>query len=590
MDSIIKERRGDMEDQERLLRLKERVKLASGRGKVELVLHGGRVVNVFNGKIEEKSIAIHKGKIIGLGAYEGESEVDLKGAYVVPGLIDAHMHMESTLVTPDQMARILVPRGTTTVVADPHEIANVCGLEGVRYMIEAAEKTPLNGFFMLPSCVPSTPFENAGAVLKASDLKQMMHHDKVLGLGELMNYPGAISGDDEVMEKVNLFKEGIIDGHGPELTGKALNAYAINGVQTEHECTTVAEMEERLGLGMYISIREGSAARNLETLIRGVNDKNAHMCLFCTDDKHPEDILTQGHIDYNVRKAIQLGIDPIRAIQMATINTARCYRLKDIGAIAPGYDADLVIVNDLNIFDIKAVYKTGKLVAKNKKALFEVEKVPTESVENTIKCEKITPEQLRLSLKGDVVNVIRITPGSIVTEHVVRRVYQDEKGDFVANQKLDVVKIAVIERHGKTHNIGIGLVENFNLKNGAIATSIAHDSHNIIAIGSNDADMSLAVNRLIEMDGGIVVTSEGKVQSELALKVAGLMSVEPMEKVNEALLALRESAHDQLCIPRHIEPFMTLSFLALPVIPELKITDQGYFDVTHFQKIAVEVE
>lgn len=579
-----------MERDDRIQRLKERVHLASGKGKAELVLHGGKVVNVFNGKIEEKSIAIQGGKIIGLGAYEGQREVDLKGAYVVPGLIDAHMHMESTLVTPPQMARIIVPRGTTTVIADPHEIANVCGLEGIEYMIEASSKVPVNGFFMLPSCVPSTAFEIAGADLKAEDLEKMMHHPNVLGLGELMNYPGAISGDDEVMAKVNLFKEGIIDGHGPELTGKSLNAYAINGIATEHECTTVAEMEERLGLGMYISIREGSAARNLETLVRGVNDKNAHMCLFCTDDKHPEDILNEGHIDHNVRKAIALDIDPVRAIQMATINTARCYKLKDIGAIAPGYDADLVIVDDLTHFNVKSVYKSGVKVAEDKQALFDVSASATEKVEQTVKCEKIEVNQLALPLTSDVVNVIRITPGSIVTEHAVRRVYLDEHGHFIANPKLDVVKIAVVERHGKTKNIGIGLVENFNLKNGAIATSIAHDSHNIIVVGSNDRDMCLAVNRLVDMEGGIVVTSFDEVKAELPLKVAGLMSDASMESVNEALVALRQAAHEILCIPEALEPFMTLSFLALPVIPELKITDQGYFDVVKFQKIEVEVE
>ncbi len=574
----------------RIQRIKKRARLAAGEGRVELVLRGGKVVNVFNGKIEEKDIAIDGGKVIGLGSYVGEKEVDLKGATVVPGFIDAHMHMESTLVTPEQMARILVPRGTTTVIADPHEIANVCGLEGIRYMIEAAEQTPLTGFFMLPSCVPATPFEHAGAVLKADDLAQMMTHPKVLGLGELMNYPGAISGDDDVMEKVHLFKDKIIDGHGPELTGKALNAYVINGVQTEHECTTVAEMEERLGLGMYIAIREGSAARNLEALIRGVTPRNAHRCLFCTDDKHPEDILVEGHIDFNVRKAIALGLDPILAVQMATINTARCYGLKDIGAIAPGYDADFAVVSDLEALNIQAVYKKGVKVAEGGTAYFDVAPVATGAVEKTVRCSKVRPEDFELKLAGDVVNVIGITPKSIVTQHVVRRVYQDAEGCFQSNPKIDVVKIAVVERHGKTGDIGIGLVENFNLKGGSIATSIAHDSHNLIVIGDNDADMALAVNRLIDMDGGIVVTSQGEVRAELALKIGGLMSDAPMEEVSSALKVLRREAHETLGIPKTLEPFMTLSFLALPVIPELKITDQGYFDVTRFEKIAVEVE
>ncbi len=575
---------------DRMERMKHRASLAKGDAPCALVLKNGKVINVFNGKIIEKSIAIDSGKIIGIGDYEGVEEIDLKGMFVAPGLIDAHMHMESTLVAPDQMARIIVPRGTTTVVADPHEIANVCGLEGIKYMIEASEETEMNGFFMLPSCVPATPFENSGAILGSAELSTLADHNMVLGLGEVMNYPAVISGDEDMLEKLDMANRMIIDGHGPEISGKDLNAYVINGIRTEHECTSVEEMEERIGLGMYIAIREGSAARNLDVLIKGVNAHTKHLCMFCTDDKHPEDILNEGHIDYNVRRAINLGMDPITALQLATINPARCYNLRDIGAIAPGYDADLIIFDDLTTFDISMVYKKGRLVAENKKALFETKKINPSSVMNTVKIDTIRPEQFKMELKTDIVNVIRMNPGSIVTESVVRRVSLNDKNQFIANKHLDVVKIAVIERHGKTKNIGLGLVENFNLKNGAIATTIAHDSHNIIVIGDNDLDMSVAVNEIKRIQGGITIAQKGKILASLELPIAGLMSTESMEIVSEKLRILRTIAYEKLQISPKVEPFMTLSFLALPVIPELKITDRGYFDVKRFDWIDIEVE
>jgi len=405
-----------------------------------------------------------------------------------------------------------------------------------------------------------------------------------------MNYPAVISGDEDMLEKLDMANRMIIDGHGPEISGKDLNAYVINGIRTEHECTSVEEMEERIGLGMYIAIREGSAARNLDVLIKGVNAHTKHLCMFCTDDKHPEDILNEGHIDYNVRRAINLGMDPITALQLATINPARCYNLRDIGAIAPGYDADLIIFDDLSTFDISMVYKKGRLVAKNKKALFETKKINPSSVMNTVKIDTIRPEQFEMELKTDIVNVIRMNPGSIVTERVVRRVSLNDKNQFIANRHLDVVKIAVIERHGKTKNIGLGLVENFNLKNGAIATTIAHDSHNIIVIGDNDLDMSVAVNEIKRIDGGITIAQNGKIEASLELPIAGLMSTESMETVSEKLRTLRTIAYDKLRISPKVEPFMTLSFLALPVIPELKITDRGYFDVKRFDWIDIEVE
>ena len=562
---------------DKIKRMKKRIDLAAGKRPASLVLKNCKIINVFNGKIIHSNIAIDHGKIIGIGNYDGENTVDLGGKYVAPGLIDAHMHMESTLVTPDQMARIIVPRGTTTVVADPHEIANVLGMEGVKYMIEATENTHLNGFFMLPSCVPATPFENAGATLDRAALSLLEDHPKVLGLGEVMDYPSVIDGSLDMLEKLEMADRMIIDGHGPDLTGKMLNAYMINGIRTDHECTTLEEMEERIGLGMYVAIREGTAAKNLDTLIKGVNTHTKQQCMFCTDDKHPEDILDNGHIDYHIRRAITLGIDPITAIQMATINPARCYNLRDIGAIAPGYDADLIVFDNFENFEILEVYKKGYLVAKDKNALFETTKIDSMHVEGTVKIKPITSDQLKLKLESDVAHVIRINPGSIVTEHAVRRVYLDENGYFKTNRHLDIKKIAVIERHGKTKNIGIGLVENLHITGGAIATTIAHDSHNIIVVGDNDEDMALAVNEIVRLQGGITIASKGQIMGSLPLPIAGLMSSDSMEHVASVLRELRAIATRELMIPASLEPFMTLSFLALPVIPELQITDRGYF-------------
>ena len=572
---------------DKIQRMKLRAELASGKRPVELVLKNCRIINVFNGKIIASDIAIDHGKIIGIGSYEGETVIDLNGLYVAPGLIDAHMHMESTLVTPDQMARIIVPRGTTTVIADPHEIANVLGMDGVQYMIDATAETALNGFFMLPSCVPATPYENSGAVLDREALSVLENHPLVLGLGEVMDYPSVIEGNLDILEKLEMADRMIIDGHGPELSGKSLNAYMINGIRTDHECTTIEEMEERIGLGMYVAIREGTAARNLDALIKGVNNQTKQQCMFCTDDKHPEDILLHGHIDYNIRRAISLGIDPITAIQMATINPARCYNLRDIGAIAPGYDADLIVFDNFESFEIIEVYKKGICVAKNKTALFESPRIDSSHVQNTVKIDPIDANQLKLKLESDVAHVIRISSGSILTEHVVRRVYLDQENYFATNAHLDIAKIAVIERHGMTKNIGIGLVENFHIKGGAIATTIAHDSHNIIVIGDNDADMALAVNEIVRLQGGITIASKGAVMGSLPLPIAGLMSSESMEYVTDVLSNLRKIAIETLQIPKSLEPFMTLSFLALPVIPELKITDRGYFDVKTFRFVDV---
>lgn len=570
--------------------VKQRIDLAYGRIKPQLVLKNAKIVNVFSHEIVEGDIAINQGKIVGIGEYIGEKEIDLQGKFVAPGLIDGHVHIESSMVSPTQFARAVVPRGTTTIIADPHEIANVRGIEGIEYMLEASEGLPLSVYFMLPSCVPATSFENSGAVLKAEDLRQLIEHKRVLGLGELMDYPGVIFRSDDIVDKIELAQEHdkLIDGHGPDIKDRELNAYVAAGVITEHECSTVDEMLDRLRLGMHILIRQGSAARNLETLVRGLTKENMRRCLFCTDDKHPEDILVTGHIDNNVRLAIKNGIDPISAIQMATINAAECYRLRNVGAIAPGYDADLIVIDSLKDFNVLKVIKKGELVGEDKKPLFNVKSIDISKVTDTVRIGKIEKENLKIEIGSDIVNVIRLLPHSLVTERVSRKV-ETSNGEFKYNDKLDILKLAVIERHKATGNIGLALVEDFKLKNGAIASTIAHDSHNIIVIGDNDEDMLLAINEVTRVGGGITICSRGKVLKTLELPIAGLISDEPMEKVNEKLEEMLQIAYEELHVSKNIDPFMTLSFLALPVIPEIKLTDMGLFDVTKFNFIELEI-
>ncbi len=569
--------------------IKQKIDLAYGRVKPELVLKNARIVNVFSHEIVDGDIAIHGGKIVGIGNYVGETEVDLENKFVAPGLIDGHVHIESSMVSPPQFARAIVPRGT--IIADPHEIANVKGIEGIKYMLEASEGLPLNAYFMLPSCVPATSFETSGAKLLAEDLAELINHERVLGLGELMNYPGVISGDEDIVDKIKLARERdkLIDGHGPEIKDKELNAYVAAGVLTEHECSTVEEMLNRLRLGMYILIRQGSAARNLKELVRGLKRENMRRCLFCTDDKHPEDILLTGHIDNNVRLAIKNGIDPISAIQMATINAAECYRLRNIGAIAPGYNADLIVIDDLKDFNVLQVYKDGKLVAKNKEPLFDVKDFDNSNVIDTVRIKAVNKDDLRIKLDNDIANVIRLLPHSLVTQKVVRKV-EVENGEFRNNNKLDILKLAVIERHNATGNVGLGLVEDFKLKNGAIALTIAHDSHNLIAIGDNDKDMLLAINEVARVGGGITIASRGNILRTLELPIGGIISDESMEKVNEKLAEMLKIAYEQLGVNKDIDPFMTLSFLALPVIPEIKVTDIGLFDVSRFDFIDLSVK
>lgn len=552
----------------------------------QLVFKNAKIVNVFSHEIISGDLAIDNGIIVGIGSYEGTKNIDLDGKFIVPGLIDSHVHIESAMVTPQEYAKAVVPRGTTTIIADPHEIANVCGLEGIEYMLKSSENLPLDVYFMLPSCVPATNFENSGAILNSEDLSKLVNHPKILGLGEMMNYPGVIYKDEEVIKKLTIANKNnkIIDGHGPNIKNEELNAYVISGVATEHECSTIDELVDRIRLGVYVMIREGSAARNLEVLIRGVNGFNYNRCLFCTDDRHPEDILKSGHIDNNIRLAIKNGLDPICAIQIATINAANCYNLKQVGAIAPGYKADLLIVDNLKDFNIEEVYKSGELVGKNKEPLFEVSPLHMSSVLNTVKINNVNKNDLAIKLKDDIVNVIRLLPHNLVTEKVSRKI-DSENNEFRYNEKLDILKLVVVERHKNTGNIGLGLVENFKLKKGAIASTIAHDSHNIIAVGDNDEDILKVIQEVKKLDGGIAISSQNKILETLSLPIGGIISDKSIDYVNEKLERMLEIAYNNLNVNKEIDPFMTLSFLALPVIPQLKLTDRGLFDVSKFDFI-----
>jgi len=569
------------------VRIKNRIDVASGRVKADLVLKNARIVSVFTEEILEGDVAIVGGEIAGIGQYEGVEEIDLEGRYVAPGLIDGHVHIESSMVTPAQFAKTILPRGTTAIIADPHEIANVCGLGGIQYILDNSEVLPLDVFVMLPSCVPSTSFENAGAKLLADDLETFMNHPRVLGLGEMMDYPAVESASPEAIDKLAVADGKLIDGHGPVIKGKGLNAYVAGGIRTEHECTTVEEMIDRLRLGLYIQIREGSAARNLAELVAGVNKDNVRRIFFCTDDRHPGDILVEGHIDNNVRLAISRGLAPITAIKMATLNAAEAYRLYNRGAVAPGYLADLIVFDDLKAFNIEMVFKGGRLVAEHGKALFEVSEIASEAVVNTVNFKPVTADDLRIAMSSDFARVIRLLPHSLVTESAVRKVVTED-GYFKYDDRLDILKLLVIERHHATGNIGKGLVEGFGLKNGAIATTIAHDSHNLIVIGDTNENLLAAIEEIQRIGGGIAMVKDGEVVASMPLPIGGLMSDEPIELVDQKLKDLLEVGYS-LGVKRVYDPVMTLAFLALPVIPEIKLTDVGLFDVNKFEFVSLSV-
>jgi len=571
--------------------LKKLLDVAAGRTPADLVIKNCKVVDVYRSVIiENQDIAISDGLIAGVGSYQGKREIDAQGRFASPGFIDTHIHIESSYVTPEEIGRLLVPHGATTIIADPHEIVNVCGLEGMDYMLRAAEATKLDIKYMLPSCVPATPFEHAGAVIDAQMMREPIKNSRILGLGEFMNYPGVVFADDEVLNKLLVAKnEGkLIDGHSPGLEGSELNAYAAAGIHTDHECSTVEEMLDRISRGLYVLLREGSACHNLRTLLKVVTPANSRRCLLCSDDRQPETILKLGHLDNHLRICVEEGIDPIAAIQMASLNAAECFRLYDRGAIAPGLRADIVLLDDLNGFCVRRVFIQGEEIAKDGTYLPEVRRFDLSAVRGSFHVRDFRAEKLRLRLKSSHVNVIDIVPGGVVTGKGVADVILDEQGEFVCQPGQDIVKIAVVERHQNTGNVALGLLRGYGIRSGAVALSIAHDSHNIIVVGTNDADMAFAVEQLIVQNGGIILVKDGQIINSMPMVVGGIMSDRTGEWVSEKLTEIHADAYEQLGISRDVEPVMTLCFMSLAVIPELKLTDMGLFDVTKFAFIPLE--
>ena len=558
----------------KLLKKQRIIAAAAGREPADLVLKNATFVNVFSNELSTMDIAVAEGLIVGMGSYQGRSEVDGTGKIVLPGFLDAHIHLESSLVSPTEFVKAVLPHGTTTVVTDPHEIANVMGTDGIEYMLQATEDLPVDVRFMLPSCVPATPLDESGAILDYRAIDSFYDHPRVQGLAEMMNFVGAINGDEQTVEKIVAAQahHKKIDGHAPDLQGNDLNAYIAAGVYSDHECHDVKDAIAKLERGQFIMIREGTAARNLEALMPLLTGKYADRCMFCTDDKHPNDLLEKGHIDYIVKKAISLGADPITAVKVACHNAARYFLLNNRGGISPGYLADFVIIDNFQNFNIEQVYKKGVLMVDHGEIQDfpspEIEPYLVERAHKTFHVAALTAEDF---VEKRPRGIIGMVDGEITT---VDAGYSDR-----IDVEYDVLKIAVVERHKNTHHIGIGYIQGYGLKSGAVATSISHDSHNIIVVGTNETDMAAAVNRVVELNGGIVVWDGGQPVAEVPLAIAGIMSDEPLVTVNEKLETAKDAAH-KLGVNPGIDPFMTLSFMALPVIPSLRITTRGVFDVT----------
>ena len=573
--------------------LSRMIDAAMHRIPADLVIYNCNIVDVYTGTVRKGSIAVTEGNIVGFGDdYRGQEEYDAKGAYAAPGLIDAHIHIESSYTSPEEFGRMVVPRGTTTVIADPHEIVNVYGLEGFNYMIRAAEKTELSVRYMIPSCVPATPFEDSGAIVNAFDMQWPMGDRHVPGLGEFMNYPGIINKGDEELNKImvaqNMHK--VIDGHAPAVTGAELNAYAAAGIRTDHECTTTQEMIDRLERGMYVQMRDGSACHDLKYLIPAITPFNYKRCLLCSDDRQPKTILEDGHIDNHLRMLVKAGIDPVMSICMATLNCAECYKLEDRGALAPGKRADIVLFDNLEDFNAQAVFIEGKRVAEGGKYLPSFDKAAIFSVRGSMHVKPFTIDQLKMHLTSDRVRAIEIVKDGVTTKAATVTVKRDEEGDFIFEPDKSVVKIAVLERHHNTGKIGLGFLKDYGIQRGAVALSVAHDSHNIICVGVSNEEMYTAINALIDQEGGFVLVENGEVIASLALPIAGLMSDLPGEEVAKRLKILHDTAYERLGVSEEVEPVMTLCFMSLIVIPELKITTRGMFDVTLFDFVPPEAD
>lgn len=562
--------------------------MLNSKMKADLIIKNAKVIDIFQNRIIDGNIAIKDGLFIGVGDYEdGDKIIDAKGNYVSPTMTDGHVHIESSMVSPAEFLKCLVARGVSTIIADPHEITNVCGLDGIKYIIDEVKDLPVNVYIMLPSCVPATPFETSGAILKAKDYDEIIKDKHILGLGELMDFVGTVNRDKDIMDKIKLAKNNnmVIDGHAPMLSGKALDDYVLAGVDTDHECSTVEEMQEKIQRGMYIQLREGTAAKNLEELLKGVTPYNISRCFFCTDDRHPEDLLKDGSVDNNVRKAIKLGMEPLNALKMATINPVECYKLEKLGAIAPGYKADFFIFEDLEDIQAKEVFLSGEKIAENGKTIVDFPQKLSSKVLSKMKVNEVSSKDLNLKLNKNKVNVIQMQKDSLLTKKVVREV-EIEDNHFKYSDD-DIKKIAVIERHTGKSTIAIGLIEGYDIKNGAIGTTIAHDSHNMIVIGDNDDDMVCVINKIREMGGGMAISSNSEIIDCLKLDIAGIMSSDSIEDVEKNMKRLLKNAR-KLGIKEGIDPFMTMGFMALPVIPEIKITDKGLFDVNNFKYINIE--
>lgn len=566
-------------EKQKLIKL---IDVAAGRKKADLVLKNAKIVDVFQAKILTGDIAISDGYIAGIGeSYQGVEERNYTGKYVAPGFIEAHIHIESSYVSPEEFSRVFIPRGTTTILADPHEIVNVAGLKGLDYMVNAAKNAKMDIRYMMPPCVPATNFETSGADLYADDMEDALKTGEVDGLAELMNFPGVINAEDKMIDEILMAKKygARIDGHAPQVVGKDLNAYIAAGPANDHECSTLEEAEERLARGMYLLLREGSVTQDLRKLLPIVNTANSRRCLLSGDDVQAKTAINKGHLDNSIRICIDEGLNPITAIQMATLNPAEYCGLNDRGAIAPGRRADMVVFESLEDFAVEETYILGEKLSQGNKYLGEVNYYPIDSVESSMHVKDFTREKLQLHLNSDKVRAIGVVPGEVLTteEHVTVR--RDGDGNFVYNDQEDITKIVVVERHHNTGNVNVNLLSGYGIKAGAIAISIGHDSHNIIATGTNDDDIFMAVNELIKQEGGAVVVKDEKVISRMELKIAGLMCNLPAEKMIAQQDALDEAVHEELGVPDNVNPVMTLSFMPLAVIPKLKITDKGLVNV-----------
>lgn len=569
-------------------RLRERIRAAKREIPADLVLKNGRVVNVFSGDIQARDVAIHGGFIAGVGRdYHGIEEVEIEGKWVVPGLMDGHIHIESSMLLPSRLAAALLPHGTTAIISDPHEMANVMGVDGLKFMVEDSQSIPFDVYFMAPSCVPATHLETSGARLGLPDLAALKDEGRFLGLGEMMNYPGLLAGDPEVLAKLILFDDKIIDGHAPSLHGYELQAYLSAGIRSDHETWDRDEGIEKLQSGMMLMIREGTSAKNLAALLPLITDKNSRRFCFVSDDLHPREILRRGHLDFMIRKAIDLGLDPVTAVQLASLNPAEYFGLRDSGAIAPGYHADLVVLTDLEDFMVDKVYKEGRLVVNEGIVIDGWSEGRPAFPARPIHIAPITPESFRIPLEGAEARIIELIPGQITTGVSYEGVKSRDHW-VVSDIEKDILKLAVIERHQASGHIGLGLIRGFGLKKGALASSVAHDSHNIIAAGVSDSDLWRAVEEVRLMGGGLAVTDGARVLAKVPLEVAGLMSTVSLGLLTEQLEEVNRAARSLGC--RLEEPFMSLSFLALPVIPELKLTDRGLVDVKGFQLVPLFVD